>query len=100
MAKQVLLAHMSPHALIVDVDHIAAILKFCSDPPVDIIREMQSDFLNLTIQIRIFAILIYIISYKYEMLCALPTSLTMSIVPFAVGEIEKDYLGGRIDASH
>jgi hypothetical protein len=55
MAKQVLLAHMSQHALM--VDHIAAILKFCCDPPVAIIRELQSDFLNLIIQIRIFAIL-------------------------------------------
>ena len=55
MAKQVLLAHMSQHALM--VDHIAAILKFCSDPPAAIIRELQSDFLNKIIQIRIFAIL-------------------------------------------
>jgi len=54
MAKQLLLAHEPQHALM--VDRIAAILKFCCDPPVSVIRKLQSYLLNLVNQIRRFAI--------------------------------------------
>jgi len=55
MAKQSLLAHKPQNALM--VDHIAAILKFCCDPPVAVIRKLQSYLLNLILQIRRLAIL-------------------------------------------
>ena len=48
MAKQFLLAHESQHALM--VDRIAAILKFCCDPPVPVIRKLQRYLLNLVIR--------------------------------------------------
>ncbi len=40
IAKQLLLAHEPQHTLM--VDHIAAILKFCCDPPVPVIRKLKS----------------------------------------------------------
>ena len=55
MAKQLLLAHEPQNALM--VDRVAAILKFCCDPPVSVIRKLQSYFLDLVNQIRGFAIL-------------------------------------------
>lgn len=55
MAKQLLLAHDPQYALM--VNRIAAIPKFCCDPPVAVIRKLQSYLLNLIIQIQIIIII-------------------------------------------
>lgn len=50
-AQKVILSHQSKHALV--VNHIAPVLEFCSHPPVTVAKKLQSDLLNLVLQIHI-----------------------------------------------
>jgi len=44
-AQKVILSHQSQNALAVNLK--AAVLEFCSHPPVTVARKFQSDLLNL-----------------------------------------------------